>query len=259
MHSTYPAEPFLLAKAMSIPSLRHRRRIWAYLPATYHQHPNRRYPVVYFNDGQNVFDAQRAFGGTSWETHATASRLAAEGLPEAILIGIEHGEKHRIAESTPFLKTGELAPEANAYADFVVNTLKPFVDRKLRTQPDRAHTALIGSSMGGLITLFTGLKHQDVLGTLGVFSPSFWIAPPLRDLIAQVGPHYPLRTYIAVGATEAGNAAQFAERVHETMQQTGFSAEQTLLHIRPDGHHHESYWQWEFDNWYRWWVGGLSA
>ncbi len=142
--------PFLLSKAIRINGLKRRRKIWAYLPPSYHQPSDRRYPVIYFNDGQNIFEGWKAPFGVSWEVHNTMKNLAKlEGYQECILIGIEHGKKNRKSEYLPFNYSGAFSLEGNIYTDFMANDLKNFVDKKLRTLPGREHTSIIGSSLGG--------------------------------------------------------------------------------------------------------------
>ncbi|GAB2588720.1 alpha/beta hydrolase [Spirosoma areae] len=251
-NQSYSLHPFLLAKAITIPHLKRRRRIWAFLPADYNDRPDKHYPVVYVHDAQNVFEGWKAPYGTSWEMHNTMRRLGWEGVTESIIIGIEHGRKRRVREFLPLTREGDFALEGNAYADFIANTLKPFVDKKLRTLPGREHTALVGSSMGGLITLYTGLKHQDVISKLGVFSPSFWAAPALYPLVQRVGRHYPMKIYLTAGAKEGSSTAQRTEHMFHTLNQSGFPVHELYLGIRPDGRHNELFWQREFATCYRW-------
>jgi predicted alpha/beta superfamily hydrolase len=248
----FQPHPFLLAKGIEIPGLRRRRKIWAFLPRDYAHNPEKRYPVVYFHDAQNIFEGWKAPFGKSWEVHNTLQRLGAEGVHQSILIGIEHGKRHRIREFQPLTRQGNFAPEGNAYADFVANKLKPFVDKKLRTIPWREQTALVGSSMGGLITLYTGMKHQDVFSKLGVFSPSFWAAPALYPLVKKVGRHYPMKIYLTAGQKEGAGTVQRTEDMFQTLTYAGFPQHELYLGIRPEGRHDESFWQREFETCYRW-------
>lgn len=246
--------PFLLAKAIEIPGLRRRRRIWAHLPSDYHEQSERRYPVVYLHDAQNIFEGWKAPFGTAWEVHNTMRRLGTEGLEQAILIGIEHGKRRRTGEFQPLTRTGAFAKEGNAYADFIANKLKPFVDKKLRTIPWREHTALVGSSMGGLITLYAGMKHQDVFSRLGVFSPSLWAAPALYPLVGKVGRHYPMKIYLTVGQREGTGTIRRTEDMFQTLTYAGFPQRELYLGIRDGGRHEEAFWQREFETCYRWFL-----
>lgn len=246
--------PFLLARAIEIPGLKRRRRIWAFLPADYNQNREKRYPVVYFHDAQNIFEGWKAPFGKSWEVHNTMRRLGNQGVEQSIIIGIEHGKRRRKSEFTPLTRQGSFAHEGNAYADFMANKLKPFVDKKLRTIPWREQTALIGSSMGGLITLYTGMKHQDIFSKLGVFSPALWAAPALFPLIRKVGRHYPMKIYLTVGLKEGSGTVRQTEEMFQTLTYAGFPQHELYLGKRNAGKHDETFWQKEFETCYKWMV-----
>jgi len=250
----YHPHPFLLSKGMEIPGLRRRRKIWAFLPPDYPNNLEKRYPVVYFHDAQNIFEGWKAPFGQSWEVHNTMQRLGAAGLEPSILIGIEHGNRRRAGEFQPLTRQGDFAREGNAYADFIANKLKPFVDKKLRTIPWREHTALVGSSMGGLITLYAGMKHQDVFSRLGVFSPSLWAAPGLFPLVKKVGRHYPMKIYLTVGKQEGTRTVQQTAAMFQTLTYSGFPQQELYLGIRTQGRHEEVFWQKEFETCYKWFL-----
>jgi len=242
--------PFLLAKGIRIPALKRRRKVWAFLPEDYFEEPEKRYPVIYFNDGQNVFEGWKAAFGTGWEAHTVMRELKpAWGIPECILIGIEHGKRNRVKEYTPFDRHGNFSQEGNAYADFVANGLKNFVDSKLRTRPEREYTALVGSSMGGLSAFYTAFKHQDVFSLAGVFSPSLWAAPALYSLVRMTGRHYPTKFYLSAGTREGKYTRQNLVHLNDVLLSCGF---ETRLSIIKGGEHNETLWQEEFRNFYRW-------
>lgn len=251
----YSPHPFLLAKAIGIPGLNRRRRIWAFLPADYHDHPTRHYPVVYFHDAQNIFEGWKAPFGKSWEAHNTLRRLGMEGMQQSILIGIEHGKRWRRREFQPLTRQGGFTHEGNAYADFIANKLKPFVDKKLRTIPWREQTALVGSSLGGLITLYTGLKHQDIFSKLGVFSPSLWAAPALFPLVQRTGRHYPMKIYLTAGKQEGAGTVERTEQMFQTLTYAGFPQHELYLGVREGGRHDEAFWAQEWETCYRWMMG----
>lgn len=250
----FSPHPFLLAKAIEIPGLRRRRRVWAFLPSDYAANPEKHYPVTYLHDAQNIFEGWKAPFGKSWEVHNTMRRFGEEGAEQSILIGIEHGKRRRVGEFQPLTRQGGFAHEGNAYADFVANKLKPFVDKKLRTIPWREQTALVGSSMGGLITLYTGMKHQDVFGKLGVFSPSLWAAPTLFPLVSKVGRHYPMKIYLTVGQKEGSGTVRRTEEMFQTLTHAGFPQHELYLGVRNQGKHDEAFWQQEFEVCYRWFL-----
>lgn len=248
----YSSHPFLIAKGIKIPKINRRRRVWAFLPSDYLNNPQKRYPVIYLNDGQNVFEGWKAALGKGWETHNRMRQIAQIFHHESILIGIEHGKKHRKGEYMPFDFSGGFSFEGNAYADFVANELKTFVDKKLRTLPEREHTSIIGSSLGGLNAIYTGFKHQDVFSKVGVLSPSLWAAPTLLPLIRQVGKHFYTQFYLSVGDKEGAKTVFNTQQLYHTLADVGFEPRELRLNIVPNGRHNEALWEEEFSNFYQW-------
>ncbi len=158
--------------SMSIPQLGRTRRVWIYLPPDYAT-SGRRYPVLYMHDGQNVFDEATSYAG-EWGVDETLDSLHAAGDPGIIVVAVDHGGTLRVPEYSPW-PTRFGAGEGDAYAAFLANTLKPWVDDNYRTLTDRMHTGITGSSMGGLVSFYAALKYPDVFGLAGVFSPAFWV------------------------------------------------------------------------------------
>jgi predicted alpha/beta superfamily hydrolase len=244
--------PFLLAKAIRINKLNRRRKIWAFLPTDYFYNIEKRYPVIYFNDGQNIFEGWKAAFGKGWDIHLTMQHFAKMNFDQHILIGIEHGKRYRSGEYKPFDRTGQLSFEGNVYADFVANELKNYVDKTLRTRPEREYNAIVGSSLGGLNALFTGFKHQDVFSKVGVFSPSLWAVPPILPLIERIGKHYETRFYLSVGSKEGRFTVEYVHRLNKTLLSAGFTNKDIKLNVVENGHHDETLWKSEFSNFYRW-------
>jgi predicted alpha/beta superfamily hydrolase len=248
----FSKHPFLLAKGIKIPKINRRRRIWAFLPSDYFTDHQKRYPVIYFNDGQNIFEGWKAPFGKSWGVHSTMQNLRGVHLKESIIIGIEHGKKYRKGEYMPFDFSGNFSFEGNAYADFVANELKYFVDKNLRTFTDRQHTAIVGSSLGGLNAFYTGFKHQDVFSTVGALSPSLWAAPSIFPLIRNVGKHYSTKFYLSAGAKEGKNTLENVKSLYHTLKISGFEDRELRLSIVNGGYHNEHLWENEFSNFYQW-------
>lgn len=156
--------------------LDNQRPLIVYLPPDYDSATERRYPVLYLNDGQNVFDSATAFLGQEWQVDETAQQLIAAGEIEPLIIaGVYNTGEQRIHEYTPThderKKAGGLA---DLYGRFLIEEVKPFIDKRYRTLQGAATTALGGSSLGGLVTLHLGLKYPQVFGKLLVMSPSVW-------------------------------------------------------------------------------------
>jgi len=161
--------------------LANNRTLIVWLPPEYESDPGQRYPVLYMHDGQNLFDASTSFAG-EWRADETAMRLITEKRIEPIIIvGIENNGPARVNEYTPTrsatTRTGTLVEEGGQgeqYEHFLIEEVKPFIDRTYRTLPDREHTAVAGSSLGGLISLHLAWKHNDVFSKCGCISPSLW-------------------------------------------------------------------------------------
>lgn len=150
------------------------RQITVYLPPGYHDRKDRRYPVLYLHDGQNLFDPERSFAGDTWRVREAADEaIGAHRARPMIIAGVDHAGTRRIDEYTPTLDERRAAGGgAEKYGRMLIEELKPLIDAKYRTDP--GDTALGGSSLAGLATLFLGLRHPDVFRRLAVMSPSVW-------------------------------------------------------------------------------------
>ena len=154
-------------------TLQDSRPVWIYTPPSYDEQPDERFPIVYMHDGQNLFDAAYSFAGVIWNVQGAMDQGAADGsVREAIVVGIGN-DANRIWEYTP-TDGGYGGGGASPYLDFVVGELKPQMDRTLRTSGSRLDTAIVGSSLGGLVSACAGLWHPDVFGLVGEMSPSTW-------------------------------------------------------------------------------------
>ena len=168
--------------------LSHDRDISVWLPTEYLAFPERRFPVLYLHDGQNLFDPRTSYvPGRTWCAHATADHLAREQhIEPVILVGINNTGLSRMLEYTPSKDWRHGGGQGPLYARLLVDELKPLIDSTLRTRPDPADTGLAGSSLGGLISLAIGLDYPQVFGKLGVLSPSVWRNG--RDILNRLGP-----------------------------------------------------------------------
>ncbi len=246
---------FLLDHAFPMPELKRTRRIWAYLPPDYFA-SNRRYPVLYMQDGQNLFDANGSFSG-EWGVdkalnHVFLQENLTQKMPGAIIIGIENGGEHRLAEYSPWPNPEHGGGEGQAYLDFLTNSLKPFVDKHLRTRPEREHTAIMGSSMGGLIALYAAVERQDVFGMAGVFSPSLWFSREIFAHILRSKQKMPLRVLMMAGEQESESMTQDLLDLYETLCEAGFDDEMLHYDLHSDGSHSEWFWAREFEHAFRW-------
>ena len=150
------------------PQLNCKRKIWIYLPLDYNK-SNKKYPVIYMHDGQNLFDAKTSFAG-EWNVDETLDSIRAK----VIVVGIENGGDKRMDELTPFKNEKHGGGNADKYLDFLIKTLKPHIDQNYRTKTTAKNTCIFGSSLGGLISFYGALKYPEIFGKVGCFSPSFW-------------------------------------------------------------------------------------
>ena len=205
-------------------------------------------PVLYMHDGQNLFDPSAAFGGNTWQVQQTMDAAAIDGsIAEAIVIGIEN-TANRIPEYTPVPDPTNSPPGGNGeqYLQMIIQELKPQIDSQMRTIPDRAHTSMVGSSLGGLVTAYAGVKHPDVFGQVGALSPSTWWAS--NWLIGEVGTTAasprPIRVYVDSGDSgpsndDVTNTASLAA-AYKTL---GYVQGSTLDYlVQAGGQHSEVYW-----------------
>ncbi len=227
--------------------LGNRRGVWIYLPPSYGENAAARFPVVYMHDGQNLFDPRAAFGGVAWDADGAMNGGAESGaIREAILVGVENTAA-RIDEYTPTRDAMYGGGNGDAYLRMLIDEVKPMIDRDYRTLPDRANTALVGSSLGGLISSYAGVRRADVFGLIGALSPSTWWND--RVLLREVAstptrPARPLRVYV-----DSGNAGASMDGVADTRElaatyrSVGYVEGSTLHYVVQDGaQHNELYW-----------------
>jgi predicted alpha/beta superfamily hydrolase len=241
--------------AFAMPQLDRARRVWIYLPPDYAT-SGRRYPVLYMHDGQNVFDDATSFAG-EWGVDEALDSLHAAGDSGAIVVAVDHGGPLRIAEYNPWVHARHGGGDGDEYVEFLVQTLKPYIDRRYRTRPDRSSTGIAGSSMGGLISLYAVLRHPEVFGRAAVFSPSLWIAPEVFALASQAGrPPAGTRLWMVTGGREGSEPEVQSgdhRRMADTLQGAGWDPYvQLQAFLREDGTHSEGFWRREFPAAYRW-------
>ena len=257
-HHSATAGVQVLALDFPVPQLHRRRRVWLYLPPDYGSSPERRYPVLYLQDGQNVFDEFTSFAG-EWGVDETLDGLHAQGRDYGgcIVVAVDNGHRHRLSEYSPWPnpRSGR-GGEGEQYVDFLVNTLKPHIDGRFRTLPDATHTGIGGSSMGGLISLVAALRYPGVFGRVGVFSPAFWFAGlALLPFIAQHPPTPTTRFYLLCGTHESASMEPLMAAVRDALLAAGLPPAQLSYHALPDGQHAEWFWRREFAGAYEWLFG----
>lgn len=223
---------------------KHPRSIYVYLPAGYGQFPEVRYPVLYMHDGQNLFDPARAYMGQTWRAEETLNHLIKHKIIRPIIVvGIDN-TPDRLAEYTPDRDpTREHSGgEGDAYLRFIVERLKPEIDRKLLTLSQRNHTGIMGSSLGGLISLYAGVRYHHTFGKIGALSPSVWWNNNsiLRTLESAPAP---LRVYVDSG-TEGGERPHDARAVARIFEAA--MGDRVMLNIQEGANHSERFWAMRF-------------
>ncbi len=184
--------------------LGNRRPIIVLLPPGYRDDIEHRYPVLYMHDGQNLFDAETSFIGVEWSVDEAANRLIEEGQIEPLIIVGIYNTSNRAYEYTPAsdASRGE-GGGAELYADFIINDLKPFIDANYRTKPDRANTGVMGSSLGGVCSLYLGWEHRDVFSRVGAMSTSYgWANEDIVRRVRARAPSAGLRLWLDMGTAE---------------------------------------------------------
>ncbi len=227
-----------------------------YLPREYEQQPQRRFPVFYLQDGQNLFDPLTSYvAGRTWRAHTTADRLALAGEMEpAILVGIANTGLRRMAEYTP-THDGRLGGgEAERYGRMLIEELKPLVDSEYRTLGGPQDTALGGSSLGGLVSLFLGMERPDVFGKVAVMSPSLWwdqrsILEFVKREVARRPEEEPkLRIWMDMGSAEGARHVRDAGTLHRLLLRSGWREGLDVEYfVAENGVHDEDAWADRFD------------
>lgn len=233
------------------------RQFVVYLPPGYHADEDRRYPVLYMQDGQNLFDGRTSFvPGQHWHLNETADNLVREGAIEPlIIVGVYHAGGRRIEEYTPSTDPNfKVGGGADAYGRMLVEELKPFVDAAYRTKPEREHTGVGGSSLGGLVSLYLGLRRGDAFGRVLAMSPSLWWdkCRLLRnvDELAR-GPKS--KVWIDAGTLEGANTDCNAEALRDALAARGFTPGEEVEFMRAEGaRHSEQDWAHRVHHGLRW-------
>lgn len=193
-----------VARDIESPQLHNRRDILVYLPPSYEK-SDRRYPVLYMHDGQNLFDHVTSYAG-EWRVDETMESLSQEEGLEAIVVGIPNMGGRRLDEYSPFTAPRYSAGLGDLYLAFIANSVKPLIDGHFRTRPEKSHTGIMGSSMGGLISLYAFFRQPTIFGFAGVMSPSLWFAQSAIFPYIEAAPFHPGKIYLDAGTREFGDS-----------------------------------------------------
>lgn len=243
--STASKQVCILDTAFQIRQLERTRRVWVYLPADYCNN-RQKYPVLYMHDGQNVFDNATSFSG-EWGVDEFMDSTSARNC---IVVAIDHGGPKRLNEYNGYDHDRFGKGEGSAYVEFLVKTLRPFINKNFRTKKDRENTWIAGSSMGGLISFYAMLQYPDVFGGAGVFSPAFWTAPRIFEDIKTKGKEVKGSIYFYAGKQEGESMIPDMLKAFQEIAQVSKVRMETV--IRDEGKHNEMTWRKEFPLFYEW-------
>jgi len=250
--STAASNVQILNANFFLPQLNRTRKIWLYLPPDYHT-TTKTYPVLYMHDGQNLFDNLTSFSG-EWQVDETLNNLHQNGNYGAIVVGIDNGGGERFNEYAPWNNPQYGGGQGNLYMDFIIETLKPYIDANFRTKPQAPYTALIGSSLGALISTYGQVRFAQTFEKVGSFSPAYsfnlsdlsnYIQNTTSDLSTS-------RYYFVAGQNESSTMVTNINTIRNLLQTKGLTQSNTFTKIDSYGTHSEAYWRGEFGAAYQW-------
>ncbi|WNC72303.1 alpha/beta hydrolase-fold protein [Thalassotalea psychrophila] len=249
----------VVVEDIELPTFKGQRKVRIYLPPHY-KDSNERFPVIYMTDGQNVFDDKTANAG-EWQMDELMEKFAENGSAlTSIVVAVDHAGDNRRMEYLPFNDDDKVAhgidgkhlAEAKGaeFADWLVNELKPSIDKQYRSKPEREYTSLMGSSMGGLISCYTALRHQEVISKAACLSSAFLkrlVGSHFIDYIKQTPKKYPMKFHIDIGDNEFGlfgdNILKETQEVYEELLLAGFNKPELRYQIIQGGTHDEPSWR----------------
>lgn len=226
------------------PQLGNRRDILVHLPPSYERR-SRDYPVLYLQDGQNLFDPATSYAA-DWRLGQVLASAARRGV-ELIVVGIPNMGTDRLNEYSPFVDPRQGGGKGDAYLDFVTRTLRPAIDRRFRTRRAGEHTGIGGSSMGGLISLYGFFRSPPAFGFAAALSPSLWFAGDAIFSRIQTAPFVPGRVYLDIAAPEGPEHVARGRRMRDLLGAKGYRQGVNLRWLESRcGRHHESSWSRRF-------------
>jgi predicted alpha/beta superfamily hydrolase len=244
-------------RAVSSKFLPRKRDVIVWLPPGYDENPKRRYPVFYMHDGQNLMDVATAFSGAEWRVDEAASQLVQAGEVEPLIIVGVYNTEDRFDEYTQVKDTGEFSEfgggNADAYGRFLVEELKPMIDRTFRTKPEPESTGLGGSSLGGLVTMHLGIKYPQVFRRLAVVSPSvFWAKKDIVARVKALKKKQPSKIWVDIGTEESKGSQETVEDarlLRDTLVAEGWKLDKDLKYLEVVGAvHAEAAWAERIDD-----------
>ena len=237
----------IISEKFEIPQLKTTRRIWIYLPKDY-ETSHKKYEVMYLQDAQNLFDDATSYAG-EWQIDETLNKIFEKTGKSLIVVGIDNGGEKRIEELSPYKNAKYGGGNGDNYVKFIVETLKPFIDKNYRTKPQRKFTTIGGSSLGALISVYAAVKYPETFGKVLAFSSAFWFnAEDLNAFISHSKVNLKHQKYYFIqGKHEDEDMEEQTNRVIENLKSKNVKSKNIFLKIDEDGKHNEMYWRREFE------------
>lgn len=268
--STATEQVQTMSENFYFPSLNVYRKVWIYLPLTYDANALQSFPVLYMHDGQHLFDEAVAVGRkgpVEWQVDKAIN----QSIDDAIVVAIAHGgeEKDRLKDYAVHPVEGMPNPMGRAYLSDIAHVLKPFVDKNYNTNPEKKYTAMAGSSLGGLLSLYAGLYYPEVFGYLGVFSPSLWLdnGQVGNTIVNELSSKKPFNNafYFYGGGLENRKIKDKAivemdKDIDLLIQKFQRYVQKSIaVDINPIGKHGALYWQQAFPAFFSWWQAQMKS
>jgi predicted alpha/beta superfamily hydrolase len=217
-----------------------------YVPQSFLDDPNRFFPVLFLHDGQNLFDPETSFiKGNYWRVGETADALITAGeIEPLVIVGIYNNGEKRIDEYTPVEDRRLGGGKADAYGQMVVEELRPFIARQYRTLAGSENCGMGGSSLGGLVTIYLGMRYPDVFGKLAILSPSvWWRERVILSFIDKLRQKTGQRIWLDIGTKEGKRALPDARALKRLLVAKGWRLGKDLEYREIDGaQHNENAW-----------------
>ncbi|GAA4274076.1 alpha/beta hydrolase-fold protein [Aquimarina gracilis] len=242
--STAQPNVIVLDKQFKIARLNRNRQIRIYLPPNY-KNVDKKYPVLYMHDAQNLFDNATSYSG-EWGVDESLNEVAKKTGLELIVVGIDNGQEKRMNELSPWENKEFGKAEGEEYMDFIVHRIKPYIDNNYRTLTDRENTAIMGSSMGGLISHYAIYKYPNIFGKAGIFSPSYWFSDEVFSYIKNNPVPNDTRLFLLVGQKEGDGMTVNTQKMYDQILSSKHPKENIKIIIDPKGNHNEAFWREQF-------------
>jgi predicted alpha/beta superfamily hydrolase len=264
-NSTADANVRLVSNDFLMPQLKRKKRIWVYLPPNYETDTTTRFPVLYMAHGQHLFDLETS-GKEEWKIDETMNALFNKGDKGCIIVGIEGQNKDNDAEYAPWIAPKQQNTDLSrdnregvAYADFIVKTLKPYIDNQFRTKKTRSFTAVGGSLMAANEALYIATTYQNVFSKAALFSPLLSYSDSCLMHVKQKGKQKSMRYYIVSGTDEDVTKTAAIDKMAALLRELGYGKEELKVVKKIDGEPTEWFWSREFEDTYKWLYRDMTA